>query len=66
MRFSQEYVIRVESAEASFTCRRRYSHFLALHEKVPDPSIIYAYLIVSNQILTGFPVGFAGDRGAVE
>eukprot|EP01046_Picozoa_sp_COSAG06_P001044 COSAG06_NODE_31_length_31488_cov_60.882793_29_plen_56_part_00 len=36
MRFSQEYVIRVESAEASFTCRRRYSHFLALHEKVPD------------------------------
>ena len=29
-----EYIVRVESAETSFTCRRRYSHFLALHQKV--------------------------------
>jgi hypothetical protein len=29
-----EYMVRVESAETSFTCRRRYSHFLALHQKV--------------------------------
>lgn len=29
-----EYIVRIESAETSFTCRRRYSHFLALHQKV--------------------------------
>ena len=29
-----EYIVRIETAETSFTVRRRYSHFLALHQKV--------------------------------
>ena len=29
-----EYIVRIETEETSFTVRRRYSHFLALHQKV--------------------------------